>query len=138
VTSDAGPDGTPPEPAQFAPDDRPTGIDDVEVAVFDGEAVLFDVRASMVHHLNAVPAATWLCCDGETSIAEMLDELADTFGLGEPADIAALAAAVYDSLSRFAAEGLLVGRPSAARITMTPVPTLAADGTEILTAPDDP
>ena len=70
--------------ATFAPDDRPEAIADVEVAVFEGEAVLFDVNASMVHHLNAVPAATWLCCDGETTVADMLDELIETFGRHRP------------------------------------------------------
>ena len=94
----------------FAPDDRPQGIAEVEVAVFDGEAVLFDATSSMVHHLNAVPAATWLCCDGETTVAEMLDELIDVFSATEPADIETLTSAVHESLARFATEGLLVGR----------------------------
>ena len=124
--------------ATFAPDDRPEAIADVEVAVFEGEAVLFDVNASMVHHLNAVPAATWLCCDGETTVADMLDELIETFGLTDPADIETLTTSVHDSLARFASEGLLVGRPGVARVTMEPVPELAEDGTEIFIAHDNP
>lgn len=124
--------------ASFAPDERPQAIADVEVAVFEGEAVLFDPQASMVHHLNAVPAATWLCCDGETTVAEMLDELADVFSVTEPADVETLSTGVHESLARFAAEGLLVGRPGAARVTMEPVPERAADGTEIFIAHDNP
>ncbi len=137
VTNDSTGDPTE-AAATFAPDDRPEAIADVEVAVFEGEAVLFDVNASMVHHLNAVPAATWLCCDGETTVAEMIDELVETFALTEPTDIETLTTAVHDSLARFASEGLLVGRPRAARITMEPVPELADDGTEIFIAHDNP
>jgi hypothetical protein len=124
--------------ASFAPDDRPQAIADVEVAVFEGEAVLFDPHASMVHHLNAVPAATWLCCDGETTVAGMLDELADVFSVTDPTGLETLTSGVHESLARFAAEGLLVGRPGPARMTMEPVPERAADGTEILIAHDNP
>jgi hypothetical protein len=122
----------------FAPDDRPAGIEDVELAVFEGEAVLFDVQASMVHLLNAVAGATWLCCDGETTVAAMVDELADTFSVTEPGDRTALETAVHDSLARFADEGLLADHPRPARLTFTPEPVLADDGTEIVVAPPDP
>jgi hypothetical protein len=124
--------------AVFAPDDRPKAFADVEVAVFEGEAVLFDVAASMVHHLNAVPAATWLCCDGDTTVADMIDELVEVFSTTEPADIEALTAGVHDSLARFAAEGLLVGRARAQTLVMEPVAELAPDGTEIFIAHDNP
>jgi hypothetical protein len=137
VTNDGPGDQTQPA-ATFAASDRPEAIADVEVAVFDGEAVLFDVNASMVHHLNAVPAATWLCCDGETTVADMLDELIETFSVDDPADIETLTAAMHDSLARFAAEGLLVGCPGPARVMLEPTPELADDGTEILTAHDNP
>ena len=122
----------------FADDDRPRGIDDVELAVFEGEAVLFDVQASMVHLFNAVAGATWLCCDGDTTVAEMIDELADTFSVTDPADRNALETAVHDSLARFAEEGLLADRPRPNRLTLTPDPVLADDGTEIVVAPPDP
>jgi hypothetical protein len=122
----------------FASYDRPEAVADVEVAVFEGEAVLFDVHASMVHHLNAVPAATWLCCDGKTTVAELIDELVDTFSVSAPGDIDMLTTAVHESLARFASEGLLVGRPQATRVTMEPVPQRAGDGTEIFVAHDNP
>lgn len=123
-------------PVAFSPDDRPRGIDDVELAVFEGEAVLFDVQLSMVHLFNAVAGATWVCCDGETTVAAMIDELADTFAVTEPDDRRALESAVRDSLARFAEEGLLADRPRPARFTLTPDLVLADDGTEILAAPD--
>lgn len=122
----------------FTHDDRPRGIDDVELAVFEGEAVLFDVQASMVHLFNAVAGATWLCCDGDTTVAAMVAELADTFSVTEPADRSSLETAVHDSLVRFAEEGLLADVPRPARLTLTPDPVLAHDGTEIVVAPPDP
>jgi len=122
--------------ANFGPHDQPLGITDVELAVFDGEAVLFDVQASMVHHLNGVAGATWLCCDGDTSVAAMIDELADIFSVVDPAERDALAIAVHDSLARFAHEGLLADRPRPGRLTMTPDPVRAADGTEVVAAHD--
>jgi hypothetical protein len=125
-------------PVTFAPEERPQSIADVEVAVFDGEAVLFDVQASMVHHLNAVPAATWICCDGETTVADMIDELVETFSISDQGEVAALTTAVHDSLARFAAEGLLVGHPRATTVSMELVPERAADGTEIFIAHDNP
>jgi hypothetical protein len=138
VSDDRTPDPLGAEPVVFDAHDRPTAIDDVEVALFEGEAVLFDVDASMVHHLNAVPAATWLCCDGETTVAQMIAELADAFEVEEPADLGALTAAVHDSLTRFATEGLLAGHTRVSQMVMTPVPVTADDGTEILTLHDDP
>ena len=132
------PAGERPAARSFAPDDRPIGIADVELALFDGEAVLFDVQASMVHLLDAVAGGTWLCCDGETSVEAMVGELADSFGVTEAADREALDAAVHDSLQRFAQEGLLVGGPRPTRFTPAPEPVLADDGTEVVVAPPDP
>lgn len=125
-------------PVTFSPDDRPLAIDDVELAVFDGEAVLFDVQASMVHLFNAVAGATWLCCDGATTVAAMTDELADTFAVTDPVDLESLARAVHDSLTRFAAEGLLADHATPRRSTTALAPELADDGTEIVIAPPDP
>jgi len=126
-------------PVTFEADDRPLGITDVELAVFEGEAVLFDVQASMVHLFNAVAGATWMCCDGETTVAAMIDELADTFGVTDPADVETLTGGVHQSLARFAAEGLLADHPSPGhRLTMTPTPVLADDGTVIVVPPPDP
>jgi hypothetical protein len=134
VTDPSTPDDVSPDDAS---NDRPVGITDVELAVFEGEAVLFDVQASMVHHLHAVAGATWLCCDGETSVADMIDELADIFSITERAELEALADSVRDSLEQFALQGLLVDRPIP-RFTTTLDPALADDGTEILPAPPDP
>ena len=118
----------------FAPSDTPLGIDGVETAVFDGEAVLFDEGASMVHRLNAVAGAVWLLCDGETTVASMPDELAEVFGV--PAGD--LVEPIGEALDGLAAAGLLVDRPGAIHLPLVPEAPRAADGTPILVAPPDP
>ena len=119
---------------RFAPSDTPLGVDGVETAVFDGEAVLFHESAAMVHRLNAVAGAVWLLCDGETTVASMPDELAEVFGVpaGDLVD------PIGEALDGLAAAGLLVGQDR----TDPPAPRAraprAADGTPILVAPPDP
>ena len=102
--------------------------------MFDGEAVLFDEGASMVHRLNAVAGAVWLLCDGETTVASMPDELAEVFGV--PA--ADLAGPIGEALDGLAAAGLLVGQDAPIHLPLVPEPHRAADGTPILVAPPDP
>ena len=118
----------------FAPSDTPLGVDGVETAVFDGEAVLFHEDAAMVHRLNAVAGAVWLLCDGETTVASMPDELAEVFGV--PA--ADLVDPVGEALDGLAAAGLFVGEDAPIHIPLVPEPRRAADGTPILVAPPDP
>ena len=120
--------------ARFSASDMPQAISGVEIAVFDGEAVLFDEASSMLHRLGALAGAVWLYCDGSTDVATIIGELADTFGL-EPREVTPV---VYDTLERFADEGLLIGHDTGTRMTLTPEPARAADGTEILTRPADP
>lgn len=118
----------------FAATDSPQIVDGIEIAVFEGEAVLFDERASMVHHLGAVAGAVWMCCDGDTTVEAITTELAEIFDTSETE----IEAAVVDSLEHFVAEGLLVGYQGPTRFPLTPDPTLADDGTEVLVAPPDP
>ncbi len=74
VVGTAGQSGPVPG-AHFSATDTPAAIDGVEIAVFDGEAVLFDANSSMVHRLGAIAGAVWLCCDGATDVATMIEEL---------------------------------------------------------------
>jgi hypothetical protein len=131
---DAGEHSDPVSAARFSAGDAPTTVYGVEIAVFDGEAVLFDVNSSMLHRLGAIAGAVWLCCDGSTAIGAMIDELADMFDL----DRSELEPAVYDSIERFADEGLLAGHSAPTRIVAASEPTRANDGTEILNRPPDP
>ncbi len=120
--------------AGFDPSDTPLGVDGVETAVFDGEAVLFHESASMVHRLNAVAGAVWLLCDGETTVASMPDELAEVFSV--PA--ADLVSPIGEALESLGAAGLLVGRDGPIHLPLVPDPQRSADGTPILVAPPDP
>jgi hypothetical protein len=119
---------------RFAPSDTPLGVDGVETAVFDGEAVLFHESAAMVHRLNAVAGAVWLLCDGETTVASMPDELAQVFGMpaGDLVD------PIGEALAGLAAAGLLVGEAAPIHLPLVPEAPRAADGTPILVAPPDP
>ena len=89
---------------RFADDDTPTAVD-VEVAVFEGEAVIFHESASMVHHLGAVAGAVWFCSDGSTTVAEMVAELADLFST-PPADIEP---GIHEALGRLSAQVFVDG-----------------------------
>jgi hypothetical protein len=133
VAHPAGHPGEVTEPG-FAPSDTPLGVDGVETAVFDGEAVLFHEDAAMVHRLNAVAGAVWLLCDGETTVASMPDELAGVFDV--PADD--LVGPIAEALDGLAAAGLLVGQAGPIHLPLIPEPHRAADGTPILVAPPDP
>lgn len=129
----AGHPGAVTEPG-FAPSDTPLGVDGVETAVFDGEAVLFHEQAAMVHRLNAVAGAVWLLCDGDTTVASMPGELAEVFSV--PAGD--LVGPIGEALDGLAAAGLLVGRAGAVHLPLVAEPPRATDGTPILVAPPDP
>jgi hypothetical protein len=120
--------------SRFAPSDTPLGVDGVETAVFDGEAVLFHESAAMVHRLNAVAGAVWLLCDGKTTVASMPGELSEVFGVpaGDLVD------PIGEALAGLAAAGLLVGEPAPIHVPLVPEAPRAADGTPILVAPPDP
>ena len=120
--------------ASFADTDRPLAVDDVEMAVFDGEVVLFRESTRMVHRLNSIAGAVWLVCDGETAVASMADELGEVFGV-EPAT---LTDGIHEALGQLAAEGLFVGAGEPERVYLEPVEELASDGSRILHAPPDP
>ncbi len=68
-------------------DDRPIRHPSVETAVFDTEAVIYDDRSGMVHHLNPSAAAIWLLLDGRT-VAAVIDTLSGQTGV-PPDDIRA-------------------------------------------------
>jgi hypothetical protein len=121
---------------RFTETDTPTAIDGVEIAVFEGEAVLFDESSSMLHRLGAIAGAVWLCCDGATDVATIVRDLCEMFDHA-PDEMSPV---VHQTLERFADEGLLVGHVPAGRASTgsTSGPTAADDGTQILTPPPDP
>ena len=60
--------------------DRPTRHPAVETAVLGTEAVLYDDRSGMVHHLNGPACAIWNLLDGR-SVADVVEVLSETTGL---------------------------------------------------------
>lgn len=83
---------------------RPTRHPSVETAVLGTEAVLYDERSGMVHHLNASACAIWMLLDGR-SVGDVVDALAQTTGM--PAS--GLRRDVTRAISELAVAGLLTG-----------------------------
>lgn len=61
------------------PKARRTGVTVVEL---DGEAVVYDRSAGVLHHLNAGATLVYRACDGGSTIAELAADIADA--VGEP------------------------------------------------------
>lgn len=123
-----------PVASTFGPDDQPAAQVGMDSAVFDGEIVLFDPEHRMLHRLDAIAGAVWLCCDGATSVAEMCTELAEVFDAAAP-DVALL---IDQALAKLAAEGLLVGFDGPMRFPLLAEPELSADGRRVLAPNPDP
>jgi PqqD family protein of HPr-rel-A system len=63
-------------------DERPVRDPSIETAVFGSEAVLYDERSGMVHHLNASACAVWTLLDGRP-IGEIIAALSANTGLAQ-------------------------------------------------------
>ncbi len=84
--------------------DRPTRHPSIETAALGTEAVLYDERSGMVHHLNASAYAIWVLLDGR-SVDEVVATLSQTTGV--PATD--LRGDVLQAIGGFGAAGLLTG-----------------------------
>lgn len=84
--------------------DPPTRHPAIETAVLGTEAVLYDERSGMVHHLNASACAIWTLLDGR-SVGDVVAALSRTTDV--PA--AELRRDVLEAIGNFGAEGLLTG-----------------------------
>jgi PqqD family protein of HPr-rel-A system len=89
------------DPSVAVPQQHPA----MDTSYLDNEAVVFDERSAVVHRLNPSATLVWTMCDGETSIEQMLAELAEAFGLPPEA----FAADVRTALDSFWDEGMLTG-----------------------------
>jgi hypothetical protein len=49
---------------------------DLATVVLDGEAVVFDERDGMLHHLNRSATDVWRCCDGHATLRTIAERLA--------------------------------------------------------------
>ena len=117
----------------FAAAARPLAIDDTETALFEGEAVVFREATKSIHRLNASAAAVWVCCDGETTVAEMVAELGEVFATSanETEQV------VLEALGQLAELGLLAGTGAPPSISITGIEEQLDDGTRIVSCPPD-
>jgi coenzyme PQQ synthesis protein D (PqqD) len=84
--------------------ERPTRRPDVEWATFDGEAVLYDPTANVLHRFNAGAVAVWAVCDGTASIDGITRAIVDAYS-GPPGEIGRDVPAV---IAQFRRLGLLL------------------------------
>jgi hypothetical protein len=66
--------------------DRPKRRPDVEWVTLDGEAVLYDPTANVLHRLNAGAVAVWAACDGTASMDGITKAIVDAYS-GPPGEI---------------------------------------------------
>ena len=79
--------------------DGPRRRPDVEWVSLDGEAVLYDPVAHMLHRLNSEAAAVWAACDGHATSEEIIGAIDEAYA-GSPDTIARDVTAVIDRLRR--------------------------------------
>lgn len=76
---------------------------DVEWVELDGEAVLYDPAAHMLHRLSPEAASVWAACDGQASVENIVRAISDAYA-GSPQ---AIASDVPAAIDRFRRLGLL-------------------------------
>ena len=95
---------------------RPRRREAVASVVLDGEAVLFDGTNGHSHLLNPIASIVWQTLDGEASIDELVDELADLYR----ADRTTIRADVLTLTQELGRQGLLHGVAGEAQAPETP------------------
>lgn len=78
---------------------RPVARSDVVVRNTPADHVILDPVTQQVHTLNATAMAIWVACDGDTTVEEIAEAVADLAGLTREEAIA-IAVATVDLLSR--------------------------------------
>lgn len=95
-----------------APNSIPVPRKDFVFSQMDGEALLYRHSVNKTIHLNESAAAVWQLCDGERTVQQLVDVLADAF----PDARAEIAGDVHQAVDELYAEGALrlESRPAAA------------------------
>jgi Coenzyme PQQ synthesis protein D (PqqD) len=90
---------------------------DVRVRVVDGEAVILDSDRGLIHQLNNTAYYIWEGCDGNSTVAEIAQQLAVVFS-ADPQTAADDAATL---ILQFQSLGLLESQDGGSRHTEPPV-----------------
>lgn len=61
------------------PLDHPKRRVDVNVRMVDGEVVVLDRQSDLIHQLNHTASYIWDRCDGQSTVAEIANQLAAAF-----------------------------------------------------------
>jgi hypothetical protein len=61
------------------PSDHPKRRVDVNVRMVDGEVVVLDRQSDLIHQLNHTASYIWDRCDGQSTVAEIANQLAAAF-----------------------------------------------------------
>lgn len=93
----------PRSPEEISLDSAPRRRDDVTSVELDGEAVLYADGA--MHRLDPIGTVLWHCFDGETTLAELVDDLVAEFRT----DREQIAHDVVGFTRRMGEDGLLAG-----------------------------
>jgi hypothetical protein len=59
--------------------DYPKRRADVNVRIVDGEVVVLDRQSNLIHQLNHTASYIWDRCDGQSTVAEIANQLAAVF-----------------------------------------------------------
>jgi Coenzyme PQQ synthesis protein D (PqqD) len=63
------------------PSDHPKRRPDVNVRMVEGEVVVLDRQANLIHQLNRTASYIWDRCDGQAPVAEIAKQLAGAFDI---------------------------------------------------------
>jgi PqqD family protein of HPr-rel-A system len=66
-------------PQMRANGDRPRRRSDVSVRLIEGETVVFDRRAGLIHQLNQTATYIWERCDGTCTVPGLARQLSEDF-----------------------------------------------------------
>jgi hypothetical protein len=61
------------------PPEHPKRRVDVNVRMVDGEVVVLDRQSDLIHQLNHTASYIWDRCDGQSTVAEIANQLAAAF-----------------------------------------------------------
>ncbi len=72
---------------------------DLSVRVIEGETVVLDRQAGLIHQLNPTASFIWERCNGNATVADIAKELSDAFGVDPETaaqDVTAIVRQLYE------------------------------------------